>query len=206
MTYIEALRRNQTKVDQPADLLEAKGKFKDENAKEVELESGVGKAELPLLLDRFTTRTERRLQGLININTASAQVLQTLPGIDEALADSIVASRKNLRPEQRRTPAWLYSEGLMDAVQFKRVAPLLTARASQFQFHVLGYAVPSGRYRVLDVVVDAATSPPSILYLRDISKLGLPFRIETTDQSDSPAPKQSNPEARLVPARLLHHG
>ena len=162
------------------------------------MESGVGKEELPLVLDRFTTRTESRVAGLVDVNTASSRVLQCLPGIDEALADSIVAARHNLRAEQRRTPAWLYQEGVMDAGQFKKVAPHLTARGFQFQFHVLGYGVPSGRYRVLDVVVDAATSPPSILYLRDISKLGLPFRIETTDQSDSPAPKQSNPEARRL--------
>jgi hypothetical protein len=136
------------------------------------------------------------LPGLININTASARVLQTLPGIDEALADSIVAARRNLRTEQRRTPAWLYQEGLVDADQFKKVVPYLTARAGQFQFHVLGYAVPSGRYRVLDVIIDSASSPPTILYLRDISKLGLPFRIETNEPSGGPETKQPTGEAR----------
>jgi hypothetical protein len=49
---------------------------------------------------------------------------------------------------------------------------------------------------VLDVIIDAASSPPSILYLRDISRLGLPFRIETIDQTDSSGTKQAGPEAR----------
>ncbi len=198
VAYIEALRRSKTSVNHPVDLLEARARLKDEQGNEVEMESGVGKSELPLLLDRFTTRTESRVPGLVNVNTASARVLRTLPGIDEALADSIVSARRNLRDEQRRTPAWLYQEGLLDAGQFKALMPYLTARGFQFHFHVVGYGVPSGRYRVLEAIIDTAGPNPTVAYLRDITRLGLPFRIETdsggggfTTQPDRPT------EARL---------
>ena len=52
-------------------------------------------------------------------------------------------------------------------------------RGYQFRFQVVGYAVPSGRYRVLDVLLDSAGGEPVISYLRDITRLGLPFSLES---------------------------
>lgn len=195
--YIQALRRSNVKLGHPAELLEAHAKLKDENGAEVEMDSGVGKAELPIVLDRFTTRLLPRAPGLIDVNTASSQVLQVLPGMDEALADSIVSARLNLRDEQRRTPAWLYQEGLLDASQFKALAPYITARASQFHLHVVGYGVPSGRYRVLEAIVDTAGQKPAIIYLRDITRLGLPFPVRTMLDEEAPASEPSGDLARL---------
>jgi type II secretory pathway component PulK len=183
--YIAALRRNKVQVSHPAELLEAKGKFKDENGAEVELASGVGKTELADILDRFTATKERRLPGLINVNTASAEVLQTIPEIDEALADSIVTARRGLAAEQRRTPAWLFEEALADAVLFKKIVPHLTARSFQFHCQVIGYGVPSGRFRVLEAIIDLAGSKPAIAYLRDITRLGMPFKIELTSDEET---------------------
>jgi type II secretory pathway component PulK len=202
LNYINALRRNKVRVAQPADLLEANGKFKDEKGQEVELESGVGKTELATLLDRFTTSTNSRLSGLLNINTASAKVLQTLPDITEALAESIVATRRNLRPEQRRTAAWLYEEGLVNAELFKKIAPHFTARGLQFRFQVVGYGVPSGRFRVLEAVIDVAGSQPAIIYLRDLTRLGLPFKIDASPETaesvySSPSAGFPNPTMNL---------
>jgi hypothetical protein len=192
VAYIEALRRSKVRIEQPADLLEAKAKLQDEAGKEVDMESGVGKTELPVLLDRFTTTSDQRLPGLIDVNNASATVLQALPGIDEALADSIVSARRNLREEQKRTPAWLYQEGVLDADQFKKLMPYVTARGFQYHFHVVGYGVPSGRYRVLEAIIDTADATPNITYLRDITRLGLPFRIETSSENDDTSAEPSS--------------
>lgn len=171
--YIHALRAANIKMKHPAELLEAKTKLPDGK----EIASGVGKAELPLMLDKFSGTLDYHLHGLVNVNTASARVLQAL-GVDESLAQTIVAARKGLRAEQRRTPAWLFEEGFLDAEKFKQVAPMLTTRSRQFSFQVIGYGVPSGRYRVLEVMIDVASYEPAVTYLRDITRLGLPFRIE----------------------------
>ncbi len=172
--YINAARTNKVKFKHPAELLEAKMKLP--NGKE--MPSPVTKAELPLLLDKFSGTLDYHLHGLININTTSAAVLQTLPGIDESTAQTIVSARKGLRAEQRKTAAWLYEENILDAEKFKQVAPLLTTRSRQFSFQVIGYGIPSGRYRVLEVMIDVAGYEPTVTYLRDITRLGLPFVIE----------------------------
>jgi len=175
--YIGLLRSNKVQLMQVADLLQAKGKFKDSKGKEFEVESGVGKEELPKILDRFTTTKEQKLPGLVNINTASAAVLQTLPGIEPTVAEAIVAARHGLTPDKLRTPAWIFQEDIVTADAFKIIAPFITTRGWQFSFHVIGYGLPTGRFRVLEVAIDAAGEKPRVTYLRDITRLGLPFRI-----------------------------
>jgi DNA uptake protein ComE-like DNA-binding protein len=174
--YILAVRTNRMTLAHPAELLEAKGRFK-EGGKDVELESGVGGDQLALVLDKFTASSKYRLTGLININTAPAPVLATVPGLDEALAESIVSTRRGLAPERRRSIAWLFQEGVVDAATFKRLAPYLSARSFQFSLQVVGYGVPSGRYRVLEAMMDLADGTPVLTHLRDLTRFGMPFQV-----------------------------
>jgi type II secretory pathway pseudopilin PulG len=176
--FVTAMRAARVAVAHPADLLEASIKIKDERGRDVEVVSGVGKAELPLVLDHFTASRERREEGLINVNTASIEVLSTVPEIDPPLAEAIVSARKGVAPERRATLAWLYQDDVVDAARFRQIAPHLTARGRQFSFHVVGYGVPSGRFRALDVVIDTVPERPVVSYLRDLTRLGPPFRFQ----------------------------
>lgn len=173
--FIAALRGAGLKLRHASELLEATIKVKDANGAEIEVASGVTKAELALVLDQFTATTARRQDGLINVNTASLAVLATVPGIDEALAESIVSTRRAIGPERLATVAWLFQEGVVSAAQFKAIAPRLTARCFQYRFQVAGYGLPAGRFRVLDVAIDVSGGQKRITYLRDITKLGPPF-------------------------------
>jgi type II secretory pathway component PulK len=193
--YINSARTNKIKLRHPAELLE--GKLKLPNG--TEIASGVGKAELPMVLDKFSGTLDYHLHGLINVNTASAAVLQTLPGLDESLAQNIVATRKGLRAEQRKTTAWLFEEGVLEAEKFKQVAPLLTTRSRQFSFQVIGYGMPSGRYRALEVMIDVAGYEPSVVYLREITRLGLPFRI-------TPEPNETLTTLQRSATKEVAHG
>jgi DNA uptake protein ComE-like DNA-binding protein len=175
--YIALLRAAHGRIEHVADLLEATGKFKDKSGKEVDVPTGVGLEELPLVLDLFSATDDAQVAGLVNVNTASAAVLQTIPGIDDALADSIVAARRNLIAERRQSIAWLYQEKVVDLAQFKQIAPQITARSFQYSFRVVGYGLPSGRYCVLDVVIDLARTEPAVVLLRDITRRGLPFAV-----------------------------
>ena len=179
--YIQAAWSNKVIFKTPADLLEAKLKVKDAEGKEVEIDSGVGPKELPTIMDQLTTTFEGRLVGLININTATVKVLQAIPGV-EGKAEAIVQAREGISAELKSSIAWIYSQGFLTADEFRRAAPYLTARSSQFRFNVIGYALPSGRYRIFEVVVDAADKQPQISYLRDITKLGLPFALPAAQE------------------------
>jgi hypothetical protein len=161
----------------PCEALEATLTGTNYQGIEMTVASGITKENLPVLLDLFAADKEDGHDGLINVNTASATVLATLPGIDVPLAESIVSTRTGMSPDRRATLAWLYQEGLVDAAKFKAIAPSLTARSTQFRFNVIGYGMPSGRYRVLEAVVDLAGTDPRVVYLRDITRLGLPISL-----------------------------
>lgn len=181
MAFIQAAWENRRLFRSPAELLEAKEKFKNADGKEVEVESGVGVAELPAVLDQLTTTFAPKLTGLVNVNTASIQVLQAVPGLTQAHAEAIIQVRESLPIESRQSIAWLYRESILNAADFKAVAPFLTARSYQFRFNAIGYALPSGRFRVFEIVIDTADRQPRILYARDITRFGVPFALAPSE-------------------------
>lgn len=183
--YINALRTNNMTLLHVSEMLEDKLKIKDPLGRDIELESGVGKEELPQVLDLFTASDEIRIDGLINVNTAPLKVLAAIPGLDEGLAESIVSTRKAISPEKRKSIAWLFEEGVLDTEKFKEAAPFITARSFQFSFRVVGYGLPSQKFRVLDVVVDVIGNTRAIVQLRDLTRFGMPFALELPALEDA---------------------
>ena len=194
--FLAALSTNDLPLPHAADLLEATLKVKDDKGAETELSSGVGKAELATVLGLFTTSAEPQTAGLVNVNTASAAVLAALPGVDEALAESIVSARDAIGTDRKTSIAWLYQEGVVDAEKFKSLAPLLTARSFQFTFQVVGYGMPSGRFRALEVGIDVAPGARRITYLRDVTRRGLPFTLGGETEAQPAKSAQRRPAGR----------
>ena len=155
----------------------------EKNQAQRELKSGVGAGDLGQLLDRFTTDAKQIRLERVNINTAPASILAQVKGIDEALASTIVSARQGLSPEASRSIAWLLEESLLDAGQFRQIEPLITARSFQFHIQVIGYALPSGRYRVLEAIVDLIGPAPQIIYLRDLTRLGIPYHFNPQQET-----------------------
>jgi len=142
------------------------------------LEEHLAAGDLAVLLDRTTADTKRRLVGLVNLNTARAEVLAAMPGLDASRARQIVDVRSGLSAETKSTIAWLYEQGVLEPDVFKEVAPHLAARSYQFSVRCVGFGVPCRRYRVLEAVVDLAGSRPRLAYVRDVTRLGLPFALD----------------------------
>jgi len=180
--YVAAMRREKILFKHPVELLEARRSFQG-----VEMNSGVGVEELGLVLDQLTATSARELPGLINLNTASARVLKTVPGISDEQADSIVAARAQLDDSDRQNTAWILAGGLVETAQFRQIAPHLTARSYQYRFRVVGYSLPSGRYRALDVMIDVGGEEPVVSYLRDTTNLGLPLPVNLEEEEEEEA-------------------
>ncbi len=172
----------------PSELLDMRYKVKQDHADYAdvpvgtEIKSGVEAEELPLVMDRLTTlasggEKKGAATGLVNVSTAPLEVLARLPGLDPNLAQQVVDVRRNLDGKSKATVAWLYAQNLVDADAFKKLAPLVTARSSQFSLRCVGFGVPCGRFRVIEAVLDLAGKMPRVLYLRDITRLGLPFAL-----------------------------
>jgi hypothetical protein len=193
LDFISAYLGEGNKFKHPSELLEMKYTLKQtvpnqpEMRAGMEIDSGVGAAELAILLDKYTTgptAAGATVRGLVNVNSAPHDVLAVLPGIDGGTAQRITDMRGGADAETLATPAWLYAQGVLDATAFKAVAPRLTARSYQFSIRCIGFGVPkeasaaqAGRFRVIEAVVDLTSGTPRIIYLRDITRLGLPFPV-----------------------------
>ncbi|MGC9453925.1 MAG: hypothetical protein ACP5HU_03595 [Phycisphaerae bacterium] len=139
------------------------------------IESGVGADELPIVMEHLRVGEAGDGSGVVNVHTASVEVLATLAEVDEYLAQRIVDHRSGLSAEQRRTIAWLYTTGAVDAEQFKRIAPYLTTQSNRYRVRSLGFGVPNGHFCALEAVIDTSGRRPRVVRLRDITRLGLPF-------------------------------
>jgi len=112
---------------------------------------------------------------LVNINTAPAAVLAALPGLSEGAVQRIVDTRSHLDPERAGNTAWLHTDAGLSAEDFKIVAPKTTARGYQFRVRSFGYSVVHGTFSVIEAVIDLAGGEPRIVYVRDLTRLGVPL-------------------------------
>jgi type II secretory pathway component PulK len=186
--FIKIYRAEGNSFKHPSELLEMRYELKQEHSEAPNLkagatiESGVKGENLAVIMDRLTTLPtgpRRPVAGLVNVNTAPAEVLAILPGLDASVAQQIVDLRRDLATETKSTVAWLYTQNLVDANAFKTLAPFVTARSYQYGVRCIGFGVPCGRYRVLEAVLDLAGGTPRVAYLRDVTRLGLPFALDT---------------------------
>jgi len=140
--------------------------------------------QLPLLMDRLSTRrpTERRITGLINVNTAPRQVLECFGELNGEQIQSILALRETLDAETLSTPAWLVTQGAVDVETFDKIAANLTSRGQQFSIESLGYGDHIGMVTRLQVVVDMVGPIAQTIYYRDLSYLGGSYPIREEDK------------------------
>ena len=181
--FLEAKRKLNQTFSSITDLVDAKVTITESANIKQDYESGVTVEDLFNLMDTFTADTREFRPGRVNINSAPANILVQIPGIDENLATTIITTRNSIPLEKQSSLAWLLETDIMNIEQFKEVEPFLTARSFQFHIQVIGYGLPSGRFRTIEAVVDLIGTAPKIIYLRDLTKLGIPYHF--TQQLES---------------------
>ena len=127
------------------------GNFQNvDQLKEVKL---VTEQEFGSIVDQITTKDDATVSGFININTAPQEILQLLPGMDEAKAQAIVTRRES-QPEDNQKAEALAEAGVegnpfenisqlldvegIDMGTFRQIAELVTYRSHGFLVEVDG--------------------------------------------------------------------
>jgi len=139
--------------------------------------------ELPYIMDRFSVRPLSEqgatiIEGLINVNTAPARVLLTVPGMDEESAATIVAMRTGLEPEALATTAWPLVAGAVDLETFYAIAPYLTTKSQQFHVEILGYADHVHMFWRQEWILEMVGPLAQIRYWRDLTQLGRAWPVD----------------------------
>jgi type II secretory pathway component PulK len=132
---------------------------------------GVERRELRAVIDRLSVTDDPVLPGLINVNTAPAEVLKALPGMNDERVARVVEARQN--PEtDTATILWLL--GPLDPDTFQQVAPFVTVRSLQFRMDATAVDPARGLMRRMFGVWDANPIQPGWLYVADVTSWGIP--------------------------------
>jgi len=113
-------------------------------------------------VEEMTLNGDERLPGKININTASRDVLLTLPGMSAELADAFVTQRTS-SGGAFRTLADVLDRHMMDENIFRGLFEKLTVRSDVFTVESLGVSSAGVQRRIL-AVIDRGSTPAGIIY------------------------------------------
>ena len=130
--------------------------------------SGMTADEFAQVADTLTTTTGDSIQGLVNVNTATATVLACLPGVGANNAQSLVTYRQT-HPDQLATVAWVVQVlGNTAAVQ---AGPYITAKSYQFTADIAAVGHHGRGYRRTLFVFDTSGGTPQVIYRRDLNQM-----------------------------------
>lgn len=137
----------------------------------------LGRDKTQQILDQVTVRSEHFLPGLVNINTARKEVLLSLPGMTEEVADDILDYRQNQGGFQ--TLGELLTLPSVTDELFQQIVDWLTVRSAVFRIVVRAVS-PDGRWhRDLEVVVWVDQTP--------LSAMGMEGTTMTSQESSTPS-------------------
>jgi hypothetical protein len=121
-------------------------------------------------LDATTTDPRPIIEGRININQASLEVLLTLDQIDIAQAERILATRNTGDdPTVNRFHAgWLLAEGIVDLGEMKDLESQITCGGDVFSAKIVGGSPTSQTFIHREIVIDGTRKMPRRLYFKDL--------------------------------------
>ncbi len=133
------------------------------------LKAGMTADELAQIEGDLTVTNATTVKGLVNVNTASADVLACIPGIGADHASTLVSTRASAA-NSGTSIAWIIeilgNDGAIEA------APFLTSRGYQFTLDAAAVGRHQRGYQRVRFLIDTAGDAPRIAARRDLTHLG----------------------------------
>jgi DNA uptake protein ComE-like DNA-binding protein len=124
-------------------------------------QNGATRNDLTAILDNLAVGTQAQLTGRININTASQSVLQTIPGITSAIAQSIVQQQST----GFTSLGQIATISGVDGNVLRQAADFLTANSQTFVIRVIGTA---GSTSIpFEAIVNVVNGVPKIIQMQE---------------------------------------
>jgi hypothetical protein len=137
---------------------------------------------LPQLMDRLTINPASEIPGRININQAPRAILMGIPGMDETIVNEII-SRRTAQPSEedanRQHETWILTEAIVTLDEMRALMPFVCAGGDVYRAQVIGYFQDGGAAARTEVIWDASSGTPRVLFWRDLSHLGRGYALET---------------------------
>ena len=95
------------------------------------------------LEDAFTVSDQDRLQGRIDINQATVEVLRTIPGLSQSAAQTMIATRERASDgaanDSFRSIYWLPENRIISLEELRRVAEFMTVKGAIYSGYAAGH-------------------------------------------------------------------
>jgi type II secretory pathway component PulK len=137
--------------------------------------SGMTPQEFGEVFDSLTSNNKPT--GLINVNTAPAQVLACLPELAQGEADSLVASRTSA---DLSNIGWFFKA--INPTEIASVAPYITDRSYVYSADIVAVSGDGRAFKREKIVVNVTTTPAKIVYRKDMTSLGWPLTADIRQQ------------------------
>ena len=145
------------------------------------LHSGSGDlhARVTQFLDHCTISPETTLTGRINVTTAPREVLLGIPDLDAALVDRILTARgvDEETTTARTSAVWLWTAGIVNLQQMKRLLPRLTTGGDVVRFQAIGFFDADSPTCRMEIILDASQTPAQIVRQVDLQRRGRGFDL-----------------------------
>lgn len=133
------------------------------------------------VLDVFTTTEGEYAFGRVDLNTASADVLASLPGLDEDSAAAIVDARERVDPADRMSVTWPVEQELIGIDAFIEAVDWLTVRSTQWRVVIEAGLRTTARTAGEDFGAGAAFDPSLVPEDLTADEFGVAIEQETDE-------------------------
>ena len=132
------------------------------------MRSGLTAEEFALIEPDLTISTNSVVEGLVNVNTATATVLACLPGMDAAKADTLVATRAGQTGQH--SIAWV--KEALDEQSATQLGPFITGRSYVYSADIAALGHHGRGYSRVKFIFDTTEGAPKIRRRQDLTHLG----------------------------------
>ncbi len=122
--------------------------------------------------DQIGMSSEEEIDGLININTASKEVLMCLPELEESDVDDLLKKRDD---DSTDTDSLLWVTEVLDKEKVVAIGPYITTDSCRYSADIVGVSGDGRSYCRYKMVVDTLDGAFEILYWKSLKHLGWPL-------------------------------
>lgn len=136
--------------------------------------SGLKFEEFTQIADRLTTSDQETMPGIVNVNTASKEVLLCLPGLEEKDAEAMLSYRE--RNSELDSIAWVTE--VLDQEKAVGIGSYITVRSSQYSADIVCLSGDGRAYKRYKAVFDMQSGTPAVVYWKSLTHSGWPLNRE----------------------------
>ena len=131
-------------------------------------QSGLKAEDFALIEADLTVSTNSVIEGLVNVNTASATVLACLPGLDAEKADALIAARTG--QTEQHSIAWV--KDALEGQVLVQLGPFITGRSYVYSADIAALGHHGRGYQRVKFIFDTTEGGAKIRQRQDLTHLG----------------------------------